>query len=46
MAFSGNGPVEEQIDVKRRERERRTETRMVICKEKMTLNDTDGETVI
>lgn len=35
MAFSGNGPVEEWI------KERRVETRMVICY-RNDLDDTDG----
>lgn len=46
MAFSGNGPVEEWIEVKREACKRRMETRMVMLKKEMTLNDTDREMVM
>lgn len=41
MAFSGNGPVEEWLEVRREEWDSRAEARMVIC-QRNDLDDTDG----
>lgn len=46
MAFSGNGPVEEWIEVKREEWKRGGWRQGWWFAEKMTLNDTDSEMVI
>lgn len=45
MAFSGNGPVEEWIEVRREEWERKMKAGMVMCW-RNDRDDTDGETLM